>query len=256
MYAAEYFLSAAAHSVRLLHLYEQVLGCVARRQLTPAMLREALGELPAPDSQTPLARFVEGLTQLATRSEAARREYHAQLVRLAGGEITPAEFRRTTGTQFNRAFAEELNEAARLWFALLGDLDDARARVTDDYLLGMLRKINPMGFDTDVIELVAAPGAIASRALSLENTRDTPAMVRCSVSDVRRADGVARAFIPDLAITPAEFHLDRQATVRLSLRLDESVYDRDVPYIGAFHVMRGDEPPFDLPLRITARNAP
>ncbi|HEX7139682.1 MAG TPA: hypothetical protein VF219_17650 [Vicinamibacterales bacterium] len=251
-----YFLRAAAASVRTLHLYEQVIRCIARSQLTLPMLEEALAGVHLPDTEARFNRFFNELSQLAQRSEAAQSEYQTQLTGLAKGELTPGEFRRATSARFGRAVAEQLTDAAGLWFAFLGDLDEMRARCTEEYFLGMLREIRPIGFDADVIELDAPAGTVTSRVMSLENTRDEPALIRCAAGDVRRADGVGPALMPNLAITPAELLLDRKASIHISLKLDRAIYDADAPYIGALHVLRDGEPSLDLPLRITARNAP
>lgn len=290
---AHYVLRTAAHSVRTLHLYEQVIGCVARRQIAPSAIRESLAALlqdqaaesaataasvttrffvglascaflPAEEADPPpdveadadAVEWFERLSEHAVKRDVRAVEiYLSQLARLSAGETTPAEFRRGISVQHSRELAE-LSRVARLWFELLGDLDDLRARSAEEHLLGAIRNANPIGFDSDVIELAAPAGMTASKVVSLQNMRDEQAVVHCVLSDVRRADGVGPAFVPDIAITPAMLVIERnhEARIRLSVRLDETVYERDTPYIGALHMSRNGEPRIEVPLRITSQS--
>jgi hypothetical protein len=284
---AHYVLRAAAYSVRTLHLYEQLIGCVARRQLAPAALRESLTDFlqerggdPSLGAEELMARFFAGLATMtflpadaadpppdfdpadvlgsfqrvaehaATRNEQALQAYQSTLAQFAAGEMTAGQFRRAVGP----SYGSEIGRVARLWFDLLADLEGLRARFAEEYLLGALRNANPIGFDAEVIDLAAPIGTTTSTVLSLENLRDERTVVHCAVSDVRRADGIGPAFMPDIAVTPAELLLDRRraAGIRLSLRLDETVYEAGAPYIGALQISRDGEPPLDVPLRITA----
>jgi hypothetical protein len=43
-----------------------------------------------------------------------------------------------------------------------------------------------------------------------------------------------------------------EASVTLSLRLDEDLYQPDALYVGELQLVRGREPRIDVPLRITA----
>jgi hypothetical protein len=292
-----YLLRAAAQSARTLHLYEQVIGCVARRQLSPAVLREGLteflrdhggqaaartaalsarffaglasaaflamddagDEIPLPEvDPSDLARSFERLGAYSMRAnERALRWYGSQLATLAAGEMAPAQFRKAMAAAYGRVAAARLTRVAHLWFELLAGLEEIRTPFLDSYLLAALRKANPIGFDADsdfIVDLRAPLGATTSAEVRLENTRAEPAIIRCAVSEVRRADGVGRAFAPRIAIAPAELRLDRdgQSGVRLSLLLDENVFEADAPYVGLFHIFRDAEPSLDVPLRITA----
>ena len=73
------------------------------------------------------------------------------------------------------------------------------------------------------------------------------------MSDVRRADGVGPAFVPDLVMAPDAIILerDRDVGVHLSLWLDDTIYDAQSPYVGTFQIWRNDAPRLDVPLRIT-----
>lgn len=276
---AHYFLRSSARSARMLHLYEQVLGCVARRQLAPEVLRDTLtkilqdrGAESAARAARLSARFFAGLATGATwlpgeagtppafdpldpigwwqklgayvadRNARAVRDYHS---RLAAGE---------TGTTMARQIPEQLGQIASLGFELLGGLEELSAEIAEDYFQAVLARVKPIGFDGDVLDLAAGPGQVASTVMYVENTRDEPVVIHGSVGEVRRADGVGPAFPPDVALSPAALRIapHAEAELRLSLRLDETIYEAGAPYLGALRILRGGEPYLDVPLRITA----
>lgn len=296
----EYLLRTAVASAGALHRYEQLIGCVARRQASPATLEESLarfaelhaGEsaarvsaatarlfaglassafLPfaAADAEPPLfsdtsdtsntsdalARFAD---RVAERNRRAVDAYYAQLAAVATGETTPDAFRRLTRKDTARTFAQELSRASRVWFEYLGDLDEERARFADHYLMDALRAVNPVGFDGDVVELAGPVNTMVSTVVTVDNTLDVPAVIRCGVSEVRRADGVGPAFAPALVVAPEDVVLERDAegSVELSLWLDDAIYDPGAAYIGALRVVRDGAPRLDVPLRITPRITP
>jgi hypothetical protein len=288
---AHYLLRASIQSARTLHLAEQVLGCVARRQLAPEALRETLTRLlrnrgaeSTAKAAGLIARFFGGLAASAAhlpvdaapppvfdpadpigwfrklgayaveRNTRAVQDYQSLIARLAAGEMKPNELRQTMSEFYNRGIAEQLGQVARLWFELLGGLEDLSAHFAEEYLQAVLANAQPVGFDSDVLDLAAPLGQITSTVIYIENTREERSAVRCAVGEVRRADGVGSAFLPDVTVAPAELLLDRdgEAAVRLSLRLDETVYEADVSYIGALHILRDGESRLDVPLRITA----
>lgn len=294
----EYLLRTAVASAGALHRYEQLIGCVARRQASPATLEESLarfaelhaGEsaarvseatarlfaglassafLPfaaADDSEPPTSTDTSGTIdalaplaeRVADRNGRAASAYYAQLAAVATGETTPDAFRRLARKDTARTFAQELSRASRIWFEYLGDLDEERARFADHYLMGTLRTVNPVGFDGDVVELAGAVNTMVSTVVTVDNTLDEPAVIRCGVSEVRRADGVGPAFAPALVVAPQDVVLERDAegSVELSLWLDDAIYHPGAAYIGALRLVRDGAPRLDVPLRITPRITP
>lgn len=289
-----YLLHASFQSASTLRLYEQVLGCVARRQLAPETLREMLtqalhnrGADSAAKAAELGAQFFAGLatsaawppvdaaaphefdaadptgwfrrlgTDAMERATRAVQEYQSLLARLAAGAMTPNEVRTTRVAFYDRGVAERLGHVARLWFELLGGLEDLQGRFAEEYLRSALAKARPVGFG-DVLELAAPLGQTVSTVMHLENTRDGRASIRCAVGAVRRADGVGPAFVPDVTISPAQLLLDgeAEAAVQLSLHLDEAVFEADAPYIGTLHFLRDGEAHLDMPLWITASAGP
>ena len=119
----------------------------------------------------------------------------------------------------------------------------------------VLRSVDPVGFHGDVVEIAGPLNTTAATVVTLDGGEMERAVVRCAVSDVRRADGVGPAFIPQLVLAPEEIVLgrERDAQLSLSLWLDETIYDRETPYVGALHLTRDGAPRLEIPLRITPR---
>ncbi len=202
-----------------------------------------------------MARLAE---RVADRNRRAASAYYAQLAAVATGETTADAFRRLARKDTARTFAQELSRASRIWFAYLGDLDEERARFADQYLMGALRAVNPVGFDGDVVELAGPVNTMVSTVVTVDNTLAEPTVIRCGVSEVRRADGVGPAFAPALVVAPEDVVLERDAegSVELSLWLDDAIYDPGTAYIGALRLARDGAPRRDVPLRITPRITP
>jgi hypothetical protein len=74
------------------------------------------------------------------------------------------------------------------------------------------------------------------------------------VTDVRRADGVGPAFAPDVSFAPAALELapGEEASVALTLRLDERNYAPNALYVGTLQITGSGDPRLEVPLRIMA----
>ena len=255
---AHYALRSAGATTHALHLYEQVIECVGRRQISPDALSESLARFAQTHSatvgtnvSTAAERFASELA--STLVPVADIEKHfAQLASFAE-EGVPRDHRRTAAKQMNRSVANQLTRAAAAWFEFLGALDEERGRLAERYLLSVVRTVNPIGFDTDVVELTGPLSTTISTVVTLENTRSERASIHCAVSDVRRADGVGPAFVPDLVLAPDAVILERdhEVGVRLSLWLDDTIYDARSQYVGTLQISRDDASRLDVPLRIT-----
>ncbi len=105
--------------------------------------------------------------------------------------------------------------------------------------------------------LVAPLGGVASASLSVANTKEERAHVRCRVTDVRRADGVGPAFTAATTIAPEQVELGpgEEVSVRVSIRLDAADYETNVLYVGELQVTGHGAPRLEVPLRITAKEA-
>jgi hypothetical protein len=253
---AQYLLRSGVASTHALHLYEQVIGCVGRRQISPDTLQSSLMAFAATrgmSAQTnvaaAIARFIDALGTMNVTHDTL----FDDLAAVASGDKTPREVRRDQAKHLNASLAATLSGGATAWFDLLGALDEERGRFMEAYLLDVLRRANPIGFHGDVVELSGPIGANVTTTVTLDNALAEPAVIRCAVSDVRRTDGVGPAFTPALVFAPEMINVEggTDAAVTVSLQLDSAVYASQSSYVGSLHIMRDDAPRLDVPLRIT-----
>ena len=280
---AHYILRAAQQTARSQSLSYLVLQRVSRGELSPATLRDALtafAERRGGDYGTRVAdasaRFFSGLVQIAVGAQTPpaptydpadpygwyrrltayaadlqqRRvdAYREQLERAARGDGAASVAEEDT-----RRANEQVQALGRLYFELLEKIVEIGAAGEEEYLQTVLANA-PADRDSPVVDLTAPLGESASAIVSLENTRTDRAVIRCMVTDVRRADGIGPSFVPKIVVDPDGLMLDpaQEGRVRLSLTLDADVYAPGADYVGAIQVLRHGEPPLDLPLRIRA----
>lgn len=269
MACARSLLRTSVASAHALHLNDQLIACVARQQVSPESFQRSLarftlarGAALATETSRAAEDFIAGLAASAflplgddETPNRAVESYFERLAAVARGEATPNDLRRSTSSRLNAAVADELSRAANTWFDFLGTLDEQRGRFAEEYLMTVLRSVDPLGFHGDVVEIAGPVNTTVETVVTFDADAIERAVVRCAVSDVRRADGVGPAFTPQLVLTPDEIVLERahDAALSLSLWLDDAIYDRGSPYVGALHVTRDDAPRLEIPLRITPR---
>jgi hypothetical protein len=262
-------LRTAVASTHPLHLNDQLISCVARQQVSPESFQRSLarfalahGAALAADTSRAAESFITGMAASTFlpvdegESPTVAIEAHfARLAAVARGELTANELRRATSKRLNAAVADELSRAAGVWFDYLGTLDEQRGRFAEECLMTVLRSVDPVGFHGDVVEIAGPVNTTISTVVTLDAAGIDRAVLRCGVSDVRRADGVGPAFTPDVVLTPDEIVAERMhdAQMSLSLWLDEAIYERGSPYVGALHITRDGAPRLEIPLRITPR---
>ena len=253
---AQYLLQSTVASAHALHLYEQVIGCVARRQISPDTLHNSLMRAAAARahaSQTNVVsaaeRFIDALLSL----NVTRDTYFADLAAVAAGTKSPSDVRRASTKQLNTTLATALSTGARAWFGLLGALAEERGRFAEQYLIDVLRCANPIGFDGDVVELSGPMNTRLTTTVTLDNTLTGRTVIRCTASDVRRADGVGPSFTPALVFPRGRTIVEGadETQLSISLWLDGAVYETQSSYVGSLHISRDDAPRLDIPLRIT-----
>jgi hypothetical protein len=280
---AHYLLRAAQQTARTQSLSYLVLQRVSRGELSPATLRDALtafAERRGGDYGTRVAnasaRFFSGLVQIAVGArtpppppydpadpygwyqrltayaadlqQRSLNAYREQLERAARGDGSAS-----VAEEYTRRAHEQVEALGRLSFELLETIGAIGAAGEEEFLRNVLANA-PADRDAPVVELTAPLGASASAVVSLENTRTDPAVIRCLVTDVRRADGIGPSFVPKIVVDPDGLMLDpeQEGSVRLSLTLDAAIYTAGADYVGAVQVLRHGEPRLDLPLRIRA----
>jgi hypothetical protein len=210
---------------------------------------------PGPDSTDPIRwyqQLIEYAGQVGTQTSTA---FQALLERVAAGEVLPAEVQAASSEYLAQRLPEQLNQLGGLGFDLLNGLNDQRAGYEEAFLSAVLATAKKPGQEAPpALNLVAPLGGTSSTSLVLSNTRNAPAMIHCSVTDLRRADGVGRAFMPKLVVVPNGLLVPPggQGTLVLSLQLNEHDFTPNVLYVGAVHIEREGEPRLELPLRVTA----
>ena len=231
----QFVIHAMRQSARTASLSQRVIEHVSQGQVSPANLQESLAAF---------ARSRGG--DYAKSLSALHEDFLKRLVTIS---LERAQQR----SPFELGPAPEfVDQLTRLSFAFLNDLTDLRTKYEEGYLRDALRI--GMRAGGHAITLVAETGTSVSASLSVAGSTGAPAHVRCIATDVRRGDGVGPAFVPAIVIMPEVLEIEPggEASVTLSLRLDEDLYQPDALYVGELQLVRGREPRIDVPLRITA----
>ncbi len=288
---AHYVMRSAQRSVRALDLYSSVLRRVAQGELSPATVRDLLSALsesrgaaysarltelsacffaglvqvaghashppPAFDAADPMAwlrRLVEYANEVNHR---AVRDYQAEVERAAAGRADAPETQGAFSNFYAARATEQIRDLGRLYFDMLQGATDLGADFQEELLRAVLAAPHPSVADAPVLHLAGPSGERAALSLTIENTRDEPAAIRCQVTDVRRADGVGPAFVPAIQIDPGDLVLgpNEETTLVVSLVLDRETYQPDVVYVAGLRISREGEPRLEIPLRITATTA-
>jgi hypothetical protein len=202
------------------------------------------------------ARWFEQLAEYAGRLNArALKSYRAQLERVAAGEATPGQIQEATTEFLSNQLPDYLQRVYRQYFDLLSGLNDLRAGYEENYIQDLLATANRVDESQPlVINLTAPLGETTSASLEVENSTEKRTTIRCSVTEVRRMDGVGPAFDPRIVVAPESLDLGpgEQGKVRFSLRLDETDYDAGALYGGILFIAGQSEMPVEALLRIVA----
>jgi hypothetical protein len=181
--------------------------------------------------------------------------YQALIDRAASGDLERGTLEDATAGYVQRRLPKLLTELSTLYFQLLDSLADLRNRAEREYLRGVLESSGGAnGAPPFELALRAPLGDTATASVSIENTREDTARIRCLVRDIRRADGVGPAFAVDvnfgqdgLTLTPGE-----EGMLEISLRLDEEKFEVGVFYVGTLEISGHGDPRLEVPLRIEA----
>ncbi len=113
------------------------------------------------------------------------------------------------------------------------------------------------GQTSSVVNLSGPIGGVAATTLKIANTKQERASIRCTATDVRRADGIGPAFAPKIISTREVFDVGpgEEASLQLSLQLDEAAYETDALYTGAVLITGLGKSRIEVPLRIIASQA-
>jgi hypothetical protein len=227
-------------------------------ELGRTILPEAAGlRVPnlAFDSTDPAAWY-EQVTDFGRQlGESIGSVYQALINRAASGRLDRDKLEEATTGYVQRRLPELLAELGKLYFELLNGLTDVRIRAEREYLRGLLdRTGGPNGDGPFELSLRAPLGETATAALSIENTREHTARVRCRLGELRRADGVGPAFVPEVSYGEdgVELAPGQGATLTIGVRLDEHQFAPGALYVGTLEITGHGDPRLEVPLRIMA----
>jgi hypothetical protein len=211
--------------------------------------------LPQLDSSDPNAWFHQLTAYGNSLSSHIATSYKAFLDRVAAGQVDSDNLKDVASRYLEQRFPEYLRQLGRLYFDLLTDLNELRAAGEQDFLSGVLATARRKDSSTPMsLELTGPTNSVAAAKVSITNSRPEVARIQCRVTDIRRADGIGRAFPPRVSITPGQLDLRpaEEGSLTLALELNEADYAPDTLYVGALQLTGHGEPQLEVRLRIMA----
>lgn len=179
---------------------------------------------------------------------------------VASGDLAPTEVEEVSSVFHTERVPESTSRLVGLYLDLLSGLDEVHARFGEDYLRIVLGDLpgEAVAPSDDTVEFEAPLGETTSIRLGVSNDDLGPAAVRCTLTEVRRADGVGPAFEPVFTTTPERFELapGAEATVELTLAADAHRFEPGALYVGVFRVASHTRTLLELPLRIRVTPTP
>lgn len=207
---------------------------------------------PQLDTADPVQWFQQLNEYLVQLNARAMRSYQALIERLAAGELPPAQLQEVSASYVEERLPEQLHRLSVLYFDLLNGLNELQTAYQEQFLQDVLASVE--GEPPFELRLVATLGETASASMSLTNTTDRPATIRCVATEIRRADGVGPAFAPQFNFEPDSLDLqpDEEASMLVSLPLEADQFEAGALYVGDLQITGHGEPRFEVPLRIKA----
>jgi hypothetical protein len=150
-----------------------------------------------------------------------------------------------------RIGADGLRAAATLYFDLLSHLVAIHAHYEQEGLRALLTK---SGLDAAPSIVLAGPlGGRSTALVTIENTRDEPAAIDCTLLEVRRADGGGPSFAAkaDIHITRSWLEPGDEAEIEVGVHLDSAQFVAGRRYVSAFRFSASGGEPVDMPISIT-----
>ncbi len=176
--------------------------------------------------------------------------------KVAAGELASADAEQVSSKFHAGHLPNTTSRLVELYLDLLTGLEEVHASFSEEFLQAVLGTIPGDGAHPDsAVELDVALGEATSVRFAVTNTDPEPAVVACTLSGIRRADGIGPAFDPAVSTTPERLHLapGAEATVQLTIHADADHFQPGVPYDGVFRVASPTRTLLELPLRIRAR---
>ena len=252
-HAAEYSARLAETGARFLSELVRIGASLGQRNGAEAPEPEVIP--PRFDASNPV-RWFEQLAEYAGQLNArAVRMYRAQLDSVASGEATPSEVQQNTSDYLARQLPEYLQRLTHVYFDLLNGWNDVRARYEENYFRSVLGEVRTEESEPPAaLTLSGRSGETVSASVAVTNTAVERTRIGWRVTDVRRTDGVGKAFVPGVTIFPETLELEpeEEGTLTLSLLLDPSQYDPGALYTGMLYVTGSAGFQVEVQLRILA----
>jgi hypothetical protein len=175
--------------------------------------------------------------------------------KVEAGELTPAEVQQVSSEFHAEHLLNSTSRLVELYLDLLTGLEEAHAAFSEQYLQSLMgADHNRAAQLAGAAEIDAVLGQSTSIRFAVTNTDPGPVVVECTLSEIRRADGVGPAFDPVADTTPRRLELlpDAEATVELRIHADASHFQPGTLYDGVFRVASATRTLLELPLRIRA----
>jgi len=250
-------LNGADYGNAVVELSMQFLACVIRTgaEEMVELLDDALpagveqGTISIPEFEPARAANVyDELIAYAAEVRAAQSSLMRTALRaVARGDLDPKWLDDTASERSRLEGSPSVMRFADLAFEMITSLDELNSQFGMDYLRTFERH-----FDRpDAIELLGCRGESVAVRFVVSNDEADASVLQCAVSEVRREDGIGRAFDTTVEVAPGAVQLEpgAEAEVVCAVRLTDE-YAVDATYIADIRVLSGTETILRLPLRI------
>ena len=176
--------------------------------------------------------------------------------KVAAGELVPSDVEQVSSKFHAGHLPNSTVRLLELYLDLLTGLEEVHASFGEEFLRTVLGTA-PGDYEQSggAVEVDVVLGEATSVRFAVTNTDPDPAVVACTLSGIRRADGIGPAFDPAVSTTPERLELapGAEATVQLTIHADADHFQPGVPYDGVFRVASPTRTLLELPLRVHAR---
>jgi hypothetical protein len=173
--------------------------------------------------------------------------------RVAAGELAPMYVEQASSKFHQEHLPGSTSHLVELYLDLLNGLEEVHASFSEEYLRSLIGPVPGAGLPPEnAVAVDAILGEDVSIRFAVTNTDLDPAVVACTLSGIRRADGIGPAFDPAVRTTPGRLELapGAEATVELTIHVDADHFQVGEFYEGVFRVASATRTLLELPLRI------
>ncbi len=223
-------------------------------RIAPGEFAERPGAAPSFERGDWSAAFQRLTDYAAAENSAAAALLRALMEKVAAGSITPGDMHSLAEDFHGEHVPQTVEQLVTLFFELMTRLDETHADFGNRYLESVLARAAQTEEADATLDLVAPSGQPGSVRFAVSNDEASPTTLRVVMTDVRRADGVGPAFVPDVSIRPERLTLapGAEEAVSLTVRLDAVTFEPGLEYVATVHVLSPGETVLALPLRIRA----